>query len=619
MKSLTGLASGGILKQKDADKSVADRLNGESRISVIIAAVVLAIALIGGIFSITISASNQSIGGTTLKVAVLEKDFAAVERDLFKALTNPTDEANKVVEKGIASFLQDKSGLAKQGSLANDENMKAIEQGFPAYANQVRSMIANPIISPDDIAKVIKQGDALNKHIVALRTPLIEQSHSYAKLQVLVIIGTMVLILLSIVAMAVRVVVGGRKVSASVAGDLAGSVHAIDAIAAGELDEAIPGADRTDEFGDLARAAIALRDTSRAKRESDQAVSLAIEVVGEGLQALARGDLSFQLRTLPDAYQTIERDYLSASSQLREIVSAVSTNSESIRTGAAEISQASDDLSRRTEQQAASLEEAAAAMDQITTSIRDTAAGANDVRQSVTDTQSAAEVGGDVVRQAIGAMGGIEKSSQEIAQIINVIDSIAFQTNLLALNAGVEAARAGDAGKGFAVVANEVRALAQRTSDAAKDIKGLITASTEQVQSGVRLVGETGNALESIVTKVSSIAGLIQQISAATEEQSQSISQVNAVVGDMDKMTQQNAAMVEESNAAARSLLAEADELGELVQNFELGKGVVRSSNTAAKAAAPAARPGRGRPITNPVVRGNLAMANQAEEDWTEF
>jgi len=338
-----------------------------------------------------------------------------------------------------------------------------------------------------------------------------------------------------------------------------------------------------------------------------------IDRVGDAMDRLAQGDFTVALDGLPESFAKLVEDFNSMRERMRDTLTQVSETADSINTGAAEISSASEDLSRRTEQQAASLEETAAAMDQITLAVRETAQGAARVSSSVAEAQGDATAGGRVVRDAIGAMGDIEKSAQEIAQIIGVIDGIAFQTNLLALNAGVEAARAGDAGKGFAVVANEVRALAQRSADAARDIKELITASTKQVETGVELVNETGDALNRIVGKVGEIAALASQISASAEAQAASMQQVNSAVADMDKMTQQNAAMVEESTAAARSLASEADELITLVQRFQLG-------------GAPSSRAGRGTRTrathsARPRSAGNLALAFDpaAQDDWTEF
>ncbi|HWA60135.1 MAG TPA: methyl-accepting chemotaxis protein, partial [Caulobacteraceae bacterium] len=244
-----------------------------------------------------------------------------------------------------------------------------------------------------------------------------------------------------------------------------------------------------------------------------------------------------------------------------------------MRAGAEEIAKASDDLSRRSEQQAASLEETAAALDEITATVRQTAAGAGQASEAVGAAKREAVQSGEVVAEAVAAMGGIEQSSKQISQIIGVIDEIAFQTNLLALNAGVEAARAGDAGRGFAVVASEVRALAQRSADAAKEIKSLISASSRQVEQGVGLVGRTGEALTSIGAKVSQIDVLVAEISGSAQEQATGLGQVNVAVNDMDKVVQRNAAMVEESTAAAHSLKAEAAQLAALVAGFRLPAG----------------------------------------------
>ncbi len=239
--------------------------------------------------------------------------------------------------------------------------------------------------------------------------------------------------------------------------------------------------------------------------------------------------------------------------------------------GTQEISTASNDLSRRTEQQASSLEETAAALDEITATVKKAAEGATHARKVVAGTKVDAEKSGEVVRKAVEAMGGIEKSSQQISQIIGVIDEIAFQTNLLALNAGVEAARAGDAGRGFAVVASEVRALAQRSAEAAKEIKGLISTSTTQVGQGVQLVAETGKSLERIMAKVAEINTVVSEIAAGAQEQATGLQQVNTAVNEMDKVTQQNAAMAEEATAAGRSLAQEAEQLTGLVGQFQLG------------------------------------------------
>jgi methyl-accepting chemotaxis protein len=294
----------------------------------------------------------------------------------------------------------------------------------------------------------------------------------------------------------------------------------------------------------------------------------------------------------------------------------VAGNAQGIRSGAGEISTAADDLSRRTEQQAASLEETSAALDQITATVRKTAEGAGHARQVVSSAKQQAQLSGEVVGNAVAAMGHIEKSSAQIGQIIGVIDEIAFQTNLLALNAGVEAARAGDAGRGFAVVAQEVRALAQRSAEAAKEIKGLIQASSGQVALGVELVGETGKALARIAAEVTEIDGAVTEIAASAQEQSTALAEVNTAVNQMDQVTQQNAAMVEQSTAASHSLAQEAEQLATLVGRFSVGLPAVSTHSTGAQQA----RYSRAASVSRPRVHGNLAMKpDSAQEDWKEF
>lgn len=287
---------------------------------------------------------------------------------------------------------------------------------------------------------------------------------------------------------------------------------------------------------------------------------------------------------MPEAYAKLKSDFNEALEQLEEAMQNVRASTEAMAAGTQEISSASNDLSRRTEQQACSLEEAASALDEITTTVKKTASSAAHAREVVSAAKVDAEQSGDLVRRAVSAMGEIEKSSEQISQIIAVIDEITFQTNLLALNAGVEAARAGDAGRGFAVVASEVSALAQRSADAAKEIKNLISTSTSQVRQGVDLVAQTGRALERIVTRVREINSLATDIATGANEQSTGLQEVNVAVGEMDKVTQQNAAMAEAATAASVALAKEGDQLASLIHQFN-----VRGRASAA----PLSRPGR--------------------------
>ncbi|MEP9401605.1 methyl-accepting chemotaxis protein [Sphingomonas sp. VNH70] len=352
-------------------------------------------------------------------------------------------------------------------------------------------------------------------------------------------------------------------------------------LAAGDTDSDIPGIGRRDEIGEMADALQVFRAAAVVAREREAEQQQVVAEVGTALDALARGDLTARIDAeFTGGFAKIRTDFNQAMAALAEAMVAVSRSAGAIRTGATEISSASDDLSRRTEHQAASLEETAAAMDEITTTVRRTAAGAQQADRTMAAARADAEEGGRIVRDAVEAMGRIKRASDEISQIISVIDGIAFQTNLLALNAGVEAARAGEAGRGFAVVASEVRALAQRSADAARDVKSRIQASGAQVENGVGLVGETGHALDRIVTRVTEIGDLVATIASGADSQALGLQQVNTAVNEMDSVTQQNAAMVEESTAAARSLATEAEALSRHVARFRLG-------DAAATAAAP--------------------------------
>ncbi len=407
---------------------------------------------------------------------------------------------------------------------------------------------------------------------------------------------------------------------------------------------------RKDELGAIVRSLTVFRDNQiqmerlreeqEATRQSaeetrrqsaDAAAAVAeeqsqvVSALALAMSRLADGDLTYRLeQSFPGEYQKLRDDFNAAVAKLEEVMGAISSTTLSITSGATEISSGADDLSRRTEHQAATLEETAAALDEITATVQKTSSGADQGREAVTSARADAERSGEVVRRAVSAMGEIEKSSAQISQIIGVIDEIAFQTNLLALNAGVEAARAGDAGRGFAVVASEVRALAQRSAEAAKEIKSLISASTEQVAQGVGLVGETGKALERIVTQVTEINGLVSEIAASAKEEALGLAQVNTAVNEMDHVTQQNAAMVEESTAASRVLADEARELSRLVARFKLSSVHAATTARPAAAAAPARAAPRAdpRPAQRPVTQGAtaLAMKPQAEEEgWEEF
>ncbi len=400
--------------------------------------------------------------------------------------------------------------------------------------------------------------------------------------------------------------------------------HAIQDLADGHLDSALHVADTQDEIGALGRAMRALQDQlARAEKSKTEQVELIVSTLGAALARLKEGDLAARVTAaLEGPFVRLKTDFNAMASELEQVIGSVAGTASGVQTGSTEIRAASDDLASRTEQQAASLESAANAMREVTAKVEQSAQNAGAVRETIVRATDRANAGGDVVKRAVGAMDSIVDSSKQITQIIDLIDGIAFQTNLLALNAGVEAARAGEAGRGFAVVANEVRALAQRSAEAARDIKGLISGSAQHVELGVHLVGETGEALDAIITQVAEIGTLVEGIATAAVDQAASISKVNVTMGELDRMTQQNAAMVEESAAASRNLSGQAANLANLVARFR-GAGISASAATFAappppRHTAPASAP---RPIAAAApapVHGNLALELH-EDNWSEF
>ncbi len=316
------------------------------------------------------------------------------------------------------------------------------------------------------------------------------------------------------------------------------------------------------------RAQEAEQDSKRNHEESQQL----LEHLSRALDRLARKDLSYRMpEDLPGSFRAVSIDFNTAVLQLERVVNTVAESTGTISSGANEISAASDDLSRRTESQAASLEETAAALVEITRTVKETAAEARNARDAVELAQAEADAGNEVVNRTIEAIRRIEKFSSQITQIISVIEEISFQTNLLALNAGVEAARAGESGRGFAVVASEVRALAQRSSVAAHDIKQLISTSSNEVAQGVHMVEATGAALEKIVSRVKEVSERIHQIANVAEAQAGSLNEINTAVGQIDLTTQQNAAMVEEATAATQTLNRQSEMLRDIIRQFSLG------------------------------------------------
>jgi len=592
------------------------------------------------------------------------RNLSGIRSAIADLMIASTDEENRVaaarLEQMRKSFGDDLDQAAKDDPAVTTDAQTLKTRGLAlidqtcaatikagAAADTPAAAIASQDLYKKDCAPafraVISDMDAKAK---AIATDVDKQDDALTEVTKGSIITTFLLI---IGGLAVVMTGGFFGIRAWIAAPMKDLSSVMDRLARNDFQAKVEGAERGDELGGMARAVQIFKDAGLEKQrleaeaaaqrgmteqerlkneemraKSAKAQAEVVTFIGSGLEHLSAGDLTFQIGSpFAPEYETLRTNFNSAITQLQATMKTVVGRTHGLRSGGAEITQASDDLSKRTEQQAASLEETAAALDQITATVKKTADGAVEARKVVAIAKEDAEKSGAVVREAVGAMTRIEESSREIGQIIGVIDEIAFQTNLLALNAGVEAARAGDAGKGFAVVASEVRALAQRSAEAAKEIKSLISASNEQVSQGVELVGQTGRALSRIAEQVAQINGVVAEIAASAQEQATGLHQVNAAVNQMDQVTQQNAAMVEEAAAAAHSLREETDGLSQLISQFRVG-----DLPSAGVAARPAARkPNPVHAVQKKIAsfvgggRGGAAsgVAVSAPESWEEF
>ena len=569
-------------------------------------------------------------------------------RDGFDAALNDL----KASQKGHANEAEMLAQVAVAEAAMQAWREQVVDAGLKLYADPIHRFQAVEMVGKNGSADALMEAteNALAALSAEERAEIVEvaatREAAMASTRIELIAGLGVAVAISVAL--------GWLLSRMIASPISALTETMGRLAAGDNTVEVPATERRDEIGEMAQAVLVFKQAAiakieleaestatrvaaegeRSRNEAEKARDaeedhVAISNLAAGLSALAGGDLTYRI-TAPFAAkaQKLKDDFNATAQQLQETMVTITGAIDGMRTGTGEISQAADDLSRRTEQQAASLEETAAALDEITATVKKTAEGAHQASEVTGQARIGAEKSGVVVREAVAAMAQIEKSSQQIGQIIGVIDEIAFQTNLLALNAGVEAARAGDAGKGFAVVAQEVRALAQRSAEAAKEIKDLISTSTQQVDQGVDLVGQTGAALEKIVAQVAEITGLVTEIAASAREQSTGLGEVNSAVNQMDQVTQQNAAMVEQSTAASHSLAQEAEDLARLVAKFKLGGNEL------------AGQPGRTRPTAAPAVHkpqarhaapamktvatgsGQVAalLATQpADEGWEEF
>ncbi len=401
--------------------------------------------------------------------------------------------------------------------------------------------------------------------------------------------------------------------------------HAMEMMVSGNLDAAIPGEDRSDELDEIARALHGIKSgiAERARRESAAQAAAQQQVTGAlglALAALANGDLRHRVtQTFPADYEQIRIDFNNTVNALERQITEVAGASSAVGAGASEIATASEDLSRRTERQSASLEETAATVNELKGSVMEARQATMAARSTAQETRTEATDSGEMMSRAVQAMAAISQSSEKMRSIIQIIDGISFQTSLLALNAGVEAARAGEAGRGFAVVATEVRSLAERAASAAREISELIETSGKEVHHGVDMVSRTRDSLERIVGKAGDLAVMIESISESAEKQTVSIAQAATAVTEIDRATQQNAALAEETTAASQSLSREAARLTDVVRMFALDGAQARTGpRENPRKAAPSARPSApARALTHGSAA--LAMAPDVMEDWTEF
>ncbi|WP_245227200.1 methyl-accepting chemotaxis protein [Parasedimentitalea maritima] len=510
---------------------------------------------------------------------------AALDVVVAPGIAETTAAAEKLQQ--AAKALKDYTDF-NDGSLEGDLSvmiaLASPKKGVPAFKTASLEADATAAKAATDTAEAVRQ---ISQHATALGSASLVEIAAMAKevsgdisvaqeqMQLALIASGVVLVLAMILT---RVLVQRPLVKISAT---------TERLAEGHLSP-VSGFDRaSEEIYRIARALSVFRDGLVEKEEMSKAVEAerqermaeqeaAVSAIGSGLERLSKGDLTVRIDDdMSEGYAKLRDDFNQALDTLKTTVFEVVSASESIRNGATEISHSSDDLSRRTESQAATLEQTAAALDEMTASVKSAAKGATRVETIMAEAKTEAEESGYVVKNAVSAMTEIEDSARHISQIIGVIDDISFQTNLLALNAGVEAARAGEAGRGFAVVASEVRGLAQRSSDAAMEIKTLISDSSKQVEKGVDLVGKAGDALTSIFDRVNNISQMVSEIAVGAAEQSTGLNEINIGVTQLDQVTQQNAAMVEEATAASHLLNTDANKLSSLVAHFSIDTGAL--------------------------------------------
>ena len=590
--------------------------------------------------TLLLSRANTSVH-TAAYVAYKVLAYDAKAPEMQQLLGSFADSSKQAIERFEAAKQRlPEAATAIDGMIGKAQAIFAELSKAVEFGSRNENDAARPILAQQDVA-IIELRKMLGTFIDENTASIDAQTEVLAN-------GTDFTIKSSLIALGFVLV---AALAASLAITIYGITRPVDALrqrmlglAEGETEAPVSGLGRKDEVGQMAAAVAVFRDNAverirleqeaasnrslseneRLEREAQKAreaaaIQAAVDALATGLEQLSNGNLTHRAHE-PFGLNLdgLRTNFNDSMVKLQNTLKRVEESTRSINAGANEMRSGADDLARRTEQQAASVEETAAALEEITTAVKDSARRAEEAGTLVARTREGAERSAIVVRDAIEAMQLIEKSSGEITNIISVIDEIAFQTNLLALNAGVEAARAGEAGKGFAVVAQEVRELAQRSAAAAKDIKNLIGASSQQVQAGVQKVRETGAALGTIATEVQEINRNVVAIVEAAREQSIGLSEINTAVNPMDQGTQQNAAMVEQTTAATHSLSSDVTALSQLLAQFKL-----HEREHAPVAVVPSSRSSPVRALTRKVASafsGSAALAHAPQGDqWQEF